>query len=181
MVLSEQYRNVNPCEACQLLGQASRGAGDELLLVTLSPNPEWNAYGEQIPAVQLRMLKNLYKKVYQPLSKHFDGYLMLLSEHYELNKTGNLHSHCLFEIHPDMCTPANIQTISKIYHKVIGRAYVRSSICADVRRVTDDGIYKYINKENVYPPNHPNPPNLLVYMPQNQFIPKYSDSDSDTD
>jgi len=170
MVLREQYRNVKICEACQVLGQASQGLGDTLILVTLSPNPELFDYADLLPRDQLIFIHGIMgsKSIRGSLTKHFDGSLKILSEHYEFNKSGNLHSHCLFSIAPVMCTPANLQTISKIFHRKIGRQYARSSICCDVRIVHDDDIYKYLNKENIYPPQHYQQLTLYHYVQQEE-------------
>lgn len=166
MVLSEQYKNIKPCEVCQLLGQTSRDP-QELLLVTLSPNPEWKDYGEELPEIQLKMLEWVHKKAALQIRKDLQNMCRILSAHYEFNKTGNLHAHCLFETDYVFNT-ADMITLSKIYHRIIGRSYVRSSICCDVRRITDSGIYQYLNKENAYPPKHYKQNNILTYMPQEE-------------
>lgn len=155
MVITDSKLKLIPkCVPCELLGQGTPNS--VLLMVTLSPNPQWHDYADLLPDEQHKLLASLFfkKSIIDKIQKHFDNKFNHLSTHYEFNSSGQLHSHSLVSIPSVYDYKRNHLTISKIFHQVIGMQYVKSSICADVRNVTDNDVYKYLNKENAYDPFH---------------------------
>lgn len=166
VIKNEELLLVPPCEACKLLGQASQSNKQVLLLVTISPNPEWLDYAEMLPDEQYYKLRSIHSRasIYNSLNRLFGSTCFHLSTHFEFNRNGQLHTHSIFTIPESHNYDRNLMAISKIYHKVIGLKYNRSSICCDVRRITDEDVYKYLNKENIYEPIHHT--TLVHYMKQ---------------
>lgn len=155
VITNSKLKDIPECVACKLLGQATPN-NKLLLMVTLSPNPEWKGWADLLPDEQYNLLSSLFfkKSIIDKIQKHFNNSFEHLSTHYEFNLSGQLHSHSLVSIPTVYDYQRNLLTISKIFHNVIGMQYVKSSICADVRKVTDADIYKYLNKENAYEPFH---------------------------
>lgn len=151
----EDLQNLQ-CETCARLGRMSQQTGDCLILLTLSPDPYWQSYNECMPDTQYKLLRKviLDKSVLRQLQHKF-GFYSVISSHFEFNRNGNLHAHCIVCINKHFANAeANLWTISKAYHKLIGQAYLSSKISADCRYIDDDLIYKYLNKENAYPSWH---------------------------
>lgn len=164
----EKLKN-EPCTKCHALGDTLQKKSNKLILLTLSPNPEWKDYNNMNPDVQYDLLKRIIREPWERINNYFNKTYKIVSQHFEFNKSGNLHSHNIVSIDGDYGDyERNLIYISKQYHKIIGMQFNRASISADTRWITDIDIYKYLNKENAYAPEH-----IVLYAPNIvEFFPK---------
>lgn len=164
-VLVEDLPN-DPCEKCALLGRTSEASNGCLVLLTLSPNPQWKNYGDRLPDTQLFLINGvLADKQIRKKAGMILGY-KLLGTHYEFAQNGNLHTHSIVSIDKKYAgTDRALITLSKLFHQVIGQQWNKCSISADTKYVLSDMVYKYINKENAYNAYHnENIPNIENYL-----------------
>lgn len=142
------------CEECSSLGHSLQVSS--AVLVTLSPDPLRGAYGDRTPASQKKWLIKQFNAGIKIIRNEYNlsGYAV----HFELNKNMNLHIHALLWIDSKYAEyDLHCATISKIFHKLIGRSGVPSLVACDVQWVKDETqTMIYINKENVYLPIHGN-------------------------
>lgn len=142
------------CKECYNLGHSLGDMASGAMLITLSPDPLRNGYGEKTPEKQKKWIIDKINKGLQEIRNLYrlEGYAI----HFELNKKLNLHVHMLFWVDIKyMYYDIHCATISKIYHKLIGRPGSCSTWDSDVQWVKDyDAMYIYLNKENVFPPIH---------------------------
>lgn len=155
----EDLKN-EPCVQCEALGHIALEEGMALLMITISPDPNYKQYQQMLPDRQYRELNKILhdKRAVADIKKYFTFY-DIISEHYEFNRSGQLHSHNIVAI-PSTYYPydRNIHYISKKYASICGMQYTNSQISVNVKWITDSLIYKYLNKENAYEPIHHKPP-----------------------
>lgn len=75
--------------------------------------------------------------------------------HYELTKHEQLHAHGILTVHLDDMMRTNQITLSKALHNQYGVKGLSACISSRIELIKDyDKVVKYINKENIYPPEH---------------------------
>lgn len=169
-----------PCPKCALLGHTSINNQNILLMVTLSPSPNWKNYISMLPDRQYVNLHNvLHDSTTNKKIKKYFGQYLILGEHYEFNKRGQLHSHNLVSIPKEFGGyDRNLITISKHYSNLIGEHGLNSMISAHVRFVDDlSECCRYLDKENAYESIHYEKPITIIEL-FNQFIPEVEAMDT---
>lgn len=154
------YDKLVSCERCVNLGNTAIESGFVPLECTISPDPSYNIetrihFGGMLPDEQHDYILKLILRPYKDIKNYLNGMFKILSIHFEFNKAGNLHIHCLFVIGSNYDYLKNYIYIQKKYHKLFGRFGCNINSCCHITKLTDfDKWVKYLNKENAYKPVH---------------------------
>lgn len=153
------FREHECCAECVSLGNTLRTT---MIFFTINPDPQRNSYGDLLPFEQT---KYIVRKLNMAIKGSLNMTILGVAVHFEFTQLGQVHAHGFILVNEREPNRKDLVYFSKIVHLLVGRPFAPAYVSCTLEWVDNDDIFRYVNKENAYPPIHKvfaKPPTPLV-------------------